>query len=144
MLSDLILGYFLFLSHLLFCGCVKLIHFHLVFFRPDNQTPKWYKFDDGDVSECKMDDDEVGRTGRTFGKYNIHLEPYAWSEICHACSKPVAWKGAHCCGYGPYTCTLIKNPMMMMMHVLICVLAKWIQMPGPCVFARIGIEAVRF
>ena len=21
-------------------------------------------------------------------------------EICHACSKPVAWKGAHCCGYG--------------------------------------------
>ena len=21
--------------------------------------PKWYKFDDGDVSECKMDDDEV-------------------------------------------------------------------------------------
>ena len=31
----------------------------------------------------------------------------------NACSKPVAWKGAHCCGYGPYT--LIKNPMMMMM-----------------------------
>ena len=22
-------------------------------------------------------------------------------RICHACSKPVAWKGAHCCGYGP-------------------------------------------
>ena len=38
-------------------------------------------------------------------------------EICHACSKPVAWKGAHCCGYGPYTCTLIKNPMMMMMRL---------------------------
>ena len=37
------------------------------------------------------------------------------NEICHACSKPVAWKGAHCCGYGPYTCTLIKNPMMMIM-----------------------------
>ena len=26
-----------------------------------------------------------------------------------ACSKPVAWKGAHCCGYGPYTCMLIKK-----------------------------------
>ena len=26
-----------------------------------------------------------------------------------------AWKGAHCCGYGPCTCTLIKNLMMMMM-----------------------------
>ena len=36
-------------------------------------------------------------------------------EICHACSKPVTWKGAHCCGYCPCTCTLIKNPMMMMM-----------------------------
>ena len=33
--------------------------------------------------------------------------------ICHPCSKPVAWKGAQCCGYGPYSCTLIKNPMMM-------------------------------
>ena len=29
------------------------------------------------------------------------------------CSKPVTWNGAQCCGYGPYTCTLIKNPMMM-------------------------------
>ena len=26
-------------------------------------------------------------------------------------------KGAHCCGYGPYTCMLIKNLMMMMMIV---------------------------
>ena len=35
---------------------------------------------------------------------------------------PVALKGAHCCGYGPYTCTLIKNPMMMMMitNLTIC------------------------
>ena len=40
-----------------------------------------------------------------------------WCEICHACSKPVAWKGAHCCGYGPCTCTLINNPMMMMMMI---------------------------
>ena len=31
----------------------------------------------------------------------------------HAAS--VTWKGAHCCGYCPCTCTLIKNPMMMMM-----------------------------
>ena len=42
-----------------------------------------------------------------------------WCEICHACSKPVAWKGAHCCGYGPCTCTLIKNPMMMMITVIL-------------------------
>ena len=30
---------------------------------------------------------------------------------------PVAWKGVHCCGYGPCTCRLIKNPMMMMMKL---------------------------
>ena len=41
-----------------------------------------------------------------------------WCEICHACSKPVAWKGAHCCGYCPCTCTLIKNLMMMMMMMM--------------------------
>ena len=29
-------------------------------FRGQHDThPKWYKFDDGDVMECKMDDDEV-------------------------------------------------------------------------------------
>ena len=33
------------------------------------------------------------------------------------CSKPVAWKGTHCCGYGPCTCMLIKNPMMMVMMI---------------------------
>ena len=40
-----------------------------------------------------------------------HLE--IWCEICHACSKPVTCKEAHCCGYCPCTCMLIKNPMMM-------------------------------
>ena len=44
------------------------------------------------------------------------IDPHdIWCEISHACSKPVAWKGAHCCGYGPCTCMLIKNLMMMMM-----------------------------
>ena len=37
------------------------------------------------------------------------------SGVSHVCSKPVAWKGAHCCGYGPCTCMLLKNLMMMMM-----------------------------
>lgn len=27
--------------------------------RGEDNQPKWYKFDDGDVSECKMEDDEV-------------------------------------------------------------------------------------
>lgn len=37
---------FLFLLLLLFRVCPDL-------------APKWFKFDDGEVSECKMDDDEV-------------------------------------------------------------------------------------
>ena len=36
-----------------------------------------------------------------------------------ATSQLFAWKGAHCCENGPYTCTLIKNPMMMMMMNII-------------------------
>ena len=39
---------------------VKSLFFLLSLFRvcPD-LAPKWFKFDDGEVSECKMDDDEV-------------------------------------------------------------------------------------
>ena len=44
------------------------------------------------------------------------------------CSKPVAWKGAHCCGYGPYTCTLIKNLMRMMMICAHTFASNW-QLP---------------
>ena len=29
--------------------------------------------------------------------------------ICHGCSKPATWKGAHWCGCCPCTCMLIKN-----------------------------------
>lgn len=36
-----------------FCSC-----FFVSRVSPDN-VPKWYKFDDGEVSECKMDDEEV-------------------------------------------------------------------------------------
>ena len=35
-------------------------------------------------------------------------------EICYACNYPVTWEEAHWCGWWPCTCTLIKNPIMMM------------------------------
>ena len=35
-----------------------------------------------------------------------------WCEICHPCSKPAIWKGAHWCGCCPCTCRLIKNLIM--------------------------------
>ena len=41
-----------------------------------------------------------------------------WCEICHACSKPAIWKGAHWCGCCPCTCTLIKNPIMMIWYAI--------------------------
>ena len=31
-----------------------------------------------------------------------------WCEICHACSKPAIWKGAHWCWCRPCTCMLMK------------------------------------
>ena len=34
-------------------------YYSYILHRPESATPKWYKFDDGDVSECKMEDDEV-------------------------------------------------------------------------------------
>ena len=34
-------------------------YYSYILHRPEGQVPKWYKFDDGDVSECKMEDDEV-------------------------------------------------------------------------------------
>ena len=39
---------------------VKILFFLLLLFRVCPElAPKWFKFDDGEVSECKMDDDEV-------------------------------------------------------------------------------------
>ena len=32
-------------------------------------NPKWYKFDDGEVSECKMDDDEEMKNQCFGGEY---------------------------------------------------------------------------
>ena len=34
--------------------------------RPESASPKWYKFDDGDVSECKMEDDEVNARSQQY------------------------------------------------------------------------------
>ena len=34
-----------------------------------DQPPKWYKFDDGEVSECKMEDDEEMKNQCFGGEY---------------------------------------------------------------------------
>ena len=72
---------------------------------PGRPKMTWKQLTERDRRELKLS---------AIDPHDRHLE--IWCEICHACSKPVAWKGAHCCGYGPFTCTLIKNPMMMMIR----------------------------
>lgn len=44
-------------------------YYSYILHRPDNQIPKWYRFDDGDVSECKMDDDEEIKNQCFGGEY---------------------------------------------------------------------------
>jgi ubiquitin carboxyl-terminal hydrolase 9/24 len=40
-----------------------------LYFSVGEQTPKWYKFDDGEVSECKMEDDEEMKNQCFGGEY---------------------------------------------------------------------------
>ena len=40
-----------------------------VSYRTGNQPPRWYKFDDGEVIECKMDDDEEMKIQCFGGEY---------------------------------------------------------------------------
>lgn len=51
-----------------FCGyyCSTILPF---FYRTGDQSPKWYKFDDVDVSECKMDYDEEMKNQCFGGEY---------------------------------------------------------------------------
>ena len=47
-------------------------YYSYILHRPPNDesgSPKWYKFDDGDVSECKMDDDEEMKNQCFGGEY---------------------------------------------------------------------------
>ena len=53
----------------------------------------------------------IAETG-SFRLSTLMIDVPGWCEICHACSKPAIWKGAHWCGCCPCTCRLIKNPNM--------------------------------
>ncbi|XP_074657837.1 ubiquitin carboxyl-terminal hydrolase 9X-like [Tubulanus polymorphus] len=44
-------------------------YYSYILHRPPEQTMKWYKFDDGEVSECKMDDDEEMKIQCFGGEY---------------------------------------------------------------------------
>lgn len=41
----------------------------MLIFRQNDGTAKWYKFDDGEVSECKMDEEEEIKTQCFGGDY---------------------------------------------------------------------------
>lgn len=42
---------------------------YVVMCRPVGKPAAWYKFDDGEVSECKMDDDEEMKSQCFGGEY---------------------------------------------------------------------------
>ncbi|XP_052214421.1 probable ubiquitin carboxyl-terminal hydrolase FAF-X [Dreissena polymorpha] len=44
-------------------------YYSYILHRPTDSDAKWYKFDDGDVSECKMDDDEEMKNQCFGGEY---------------------------------------------------------------------------
>ena len=72
-------------------GEVRNLLYILVFYcRVGDQQPKWYKFDDGEVSECKMDDDEEMKNqcfgGEYLGEVFDHmLKRYEPSVLCEPC-----------------------------------------------------------
>lgn len=43
--------------------------YFIIYFRSIEGSSKWYKFDDGDVTECKMDEDEEMKTQCFGGDY---------------------------------------------------------------------------
>ena len=46
-----------------------MTEFSFWIFRHNDGSSKWYKFDDGEVSECKMDDEEEMKTQCFGGDY---------------------------------------------------------------------------
>jgi len=57
-------------SGLILCSCNLSFHTYSVLCcRHNDGSSKWYKFDDGEVSECKMDDEEEMKTQCFGGDY---------------------------------------------------------------------------
>uniref|UniRef100_A0A8C1LPE6 USP domain-containing protein n=1 Tax=Cyprinus carpio TaxID=7962 RepID=A0A8C1LPE6_CYPCA len=46
----------------------------------DGQKDRWYKFDDGDVTECKMEDDEEMKNQCFGGEYMMKRMSYRWQK----------------------------------------------------------------
>ena len=65
---------------------------------PRRPKMTWKQLTERDCREWKLS---------AIDPHDRHLE--IWCQICHVCSKPVIWKGVHCCGYCPSTCMLIKK-----------------------------------
>ena len=73
---------------------------------PERPKMTWKQLTERDCREWKL---------TAINPHDRHTYLEIWCEICHACSKPAIWKDAHCCGFCPCTCTLIKNLIMMIM-----------------------------
>ena len=54
-------------------------------------TPKWYKFDDGEVSECKMDDDEEMKVQCFGGEYMGEVFDHMLKRSVHFYQSPYSF-----------------------------------------------------
>ena len=61
-------------------------------------SPKWYKFDDGEVAECKMDDDEVLSVLVQFFVCSLSINLQGFYHKCH----PLIGFTTHCQFSGRY------------------------------------------
>ena len=88
-------------------GAVKTVFHVQVEGKCGHWRPKmtWKQLTERDCREWKL------------SAINPH-DRHTWCEICHACSKPAIWKGAHWCVCCPCTCMLIKNLIMMIMRYM--------------------------
>ena len=85
------------------CVCVCVCLCVCVCVRPPGSTAyKWYKFDDSEVTEWKMDDDEVGisltisATGVTSADTRLSMILVRLClAVCAGAEEPVLWRGVH-------------------------------------------------
>lgn len=68
-------------------------YYSYILFKHNDGTKKWYKFDDGDVSECKIDDDEEMRVQCFGGEYMGEVFDHMLKRM--SCRRQKRWWNAY-------------------------------------------------
>ena len=68
-------------------------YYSYILYKSNNGTKKWYKFDDGDVSECKLDEDEEMRVQCFGGEYMGEVFDHMLKRM--SCRRQKRWWNAY-------------------------------------------------